>query len=111
MRIGARTPGGGDGRQWTEDEGRAALAELWSSGETMLQFARRRGISVGRLTYWKKRLGKAEPPAAFVEVSVAASSHRQIEIARDGVVVRVREDLDIEHLAHIVEVLGRPRGC
>ncbi|SRR6266487_4108312 len=108
----AKTMGGG-WRQWTEEEGRAALAELARSGEGIVQFARSRGISMGRLAYWKKRLGEGPSGLpAFVEVPLAAAGRGQIEIAHEGVVVRVREDLDVEHLARIVEALARrPRVC
>jgi hypothetical protein len=64
--------------------------------------------------------GRSDPPA-FVEVPLAASGCGQIEIAHDGVVVRVREDLDVEHLARIrrgarvtasrMLTLPRERGC
>jgi hypothetical protein len=109
MGIRARRSGG-CWRQWTEEEGRAALEELARSGEGLVRFAQSRGISTGRLAYWKKRLGEApSDPPAFVEVPLSAAGRGQIEIAHDGVVVRVREDLDVEHLARIVEALGRRR--
>jgi hypothetical protein len=88
--------------------GRAALAELARSGEGLVRFARSRGISTGRLAYWKKRLGEGPSDRpAFVEVPLAVAGGGQIEIAHEGVVVRVREDLDVEHLARIVEALAR----
>lgn len=98
-------------RQWKADEGRAAIAELASSGESVAEFARSRGVSIRRLSYWRKRLGKAEPPA-FLEVAVPTHATRHIDIVRDGVVVRVREDLDVDRLARIVDALaGQSRGC
>jgi hypothetical protein len=97
--------------QWTTDEARAALADYAASGESMADFSRRRRISIRRLTYWQKRLARADSPA-FVEVTVRASERRQIEIVRDGVIVRVREDLDVGRLVQIVEALaGQHRGC
>src|ERR1700736_3993543 len=93
-----KAPGGW--RQWTEDEARAALAELARSGESMAEFARSRGFSTQRVRYWRKRLGAIRAVAAFVPVrlpvaaptTVAAAA---IEIVSGGVTVRVREDLDV----------------
>jgi hypothetical protein len=78
-----------DGRmhwqQWSEAQARKALAELAESGET------------------------ATP--AFVAVPLT-TGRAQIEIASDGVTVRVREDLDLSRLADIIEVVARSgRGC
>jgi transposase-like protein len=105
-------------RHWTEQEARAALAELAQSGLSMARFAQGTGHSIRRLTYWRKRLAETGP-MEFVPVALAplarpsASTERpHIEIAIEGVAVRVREDLDVEHLARIVEALVRqPRGC
>jgi len=97
--------------QWTTDEAKAALADYAASGESMAEFSRSRRVSIRRLTYWRKRLAKAESPA-FVEVTVPAPARPQIEIVRDGVVVRVREDLEVAHLVRIVEALAtQRRGC
>jgi transposase-like protein len=97
--------------QWTADEAEAVLAELASSGKSMAQFARSHGVSIRRLTYWRTRLGKADAPV-FVEVAVPADTTPHIDIVRDGIVVRVREDLDVDRLARIVDALaGQPRRC
>ena len=104
-------------RQWTEGEARAVLAALARSGESSAAFARSRGFSTQRIDYWKKRLGVTSAVPAFVPVrlpDVAASTigPATIEIVYGGVTVRVREDLDVEHVARIVEALaGRGRRC
>jgi hypothetical protein len=112
MDKGRKTAGGRRSwRQWTEQEARAALAELGGSRETPAEFARRRGISTQRIVYWKKRLGESAAPV-FVAVPLAPATRDQIEIALDGITLRVREDLDVEHLADIIGALGRRgRGC
>lgn len=94
-------------RQWTEQQARAALDELAASGESAAVFARRKGVSVQRVAYWRKRL--ASPAGAkFVAVALpAATSPSWIEIAAAGVVVRVREELGVEHVARLVEAIGR----
>lgn len=103
-----------DGRmhwqQWSEGEVRKALVELAESGESLAQFARRKGVSAQRVYYWKKRLAQTATPA-FVAVPLT-TGRAQIEIASDGVTVRVREDLDLSRLADIIEVVARSgRGC
>jgi transposase-like protein len=109
--MGGRTKalGGGERRvhRWTEEEARGALAEFAASGESAAGFARRRGISSQRLAYWSKRLA-ARGTTAFVAVALpAARAAAVIEIAAAGVVVRVREGLDAEHVARLVEAIGR----
>jgi hypothetical protein len=107
----------GGWHQWTEDEARAALAELAGSGRSAAEFARSRGFSIQRIQYWKKRLGAPRAVPAFVPVrlpvtAAIAVTGRIIEIVTGDVTVRVREDLDVEHVARIVEALsGRARGC
>jgi hypothetical protein len=97
--------------RWGEREAREALAELAASGESVERFARRRRVSDQRIYYWKKRIADAAAPA-FVGVSLPSPRVDQIEIAADGVTIRVREDMAPERLAGIVDVLARlGRGC
>ena len=98
-------------RRWTEEQGRAAIGGLARSGMSVNGFARREGISRTRLVYWKKRLGASDTPA-FVALPLPTPRQRQIEIAHGEVVLRVREDFDVEHLARIVHaLLGQAREC
>ena len=53
----------------------------------------------------------------FVPVALALLSRRRpsterphIEIAAAGAIVRVREDLDVDHVARLVEAIGRRLG-
>ena len=50
---------------------------------------------------------------AFVEVAQPARSHRDahIEITRGGVVLRLREDIDVDHLARLVAALAGTSSC
>ncbi len=81
-------------------------------------FARRKGISARRLAYWKTRLAESGP-VSFVSLplpvrpsSVPATERAHIEIACDDIVLRVREDIDVEQLARIAFALGaRTRRC
>jgi hypothetical protein len=117
MGHGAQTTGRHGGwPRWTEDEARTALAELARSGQSMAEFARCRGFSTARIRYWKERLGATAAIPAFVPVSLPVATGAMVRptieiIARD-VTVRVREDLDVEHVARLVEALAnRSRGC
>ena len=108
--MAKKRSGVGGWRQWGADEAREALAELAAGGESAVSFARRRGISTQKLAYWKKRLAIAAEPR-FVAVALpTAPSAAWIEIAAAGVVVRVREDLDIDHVARLVEAIRRRVG-
>jgi len=101
-------------RQWTEEQARSALDEFAASGESAAGYARRTGVSTRRLAYWKGRLAEAGP-TTFVAVALPTSAQPavpalpHIEIDSDGVTVRVREDLDVEHLARIVDALAFAR--
>jgi transposase-like protein len=106
-----RTEGGRWSEAWDEPEARRSLAELARSGESVVEFARRRGVSAQRVYYWRRRLAETRTPA-FVAVPLGPARVGQIEIIADGVTIRVREDLDLERLAEIVEVAARrSRGC
>src|SRR5207302_78157 len=96
-------------QRWTESEAREALAELEASGESVAGFARRKGVSAQRLAYWRKRLGQAVE-TRFVALELPTTASARIEIAAAGVVVRVREDLDVEHVARLVEAIGQRVG-
>ncbi len=99
-------------RQWTEQEARTALEELAGSGQSVAEFARSRQVSAQRLSYWKKRLGDVGRPPAFVAVSLPhASSSSPVEIVSGRIVVRVRDDADVERVARLVEALARRLGC
>lgn len=109
--------GGRFWRQWSEAEARAHLEEFSRTGESAAGFARRKGISTRRLTYWKKRLTSAkgrETKPAFVAVTVPAapSARAEIEVRVAGVAVIAREGCDVELVARVVEALcRRTRPC
>lgn len=105
------TMGGRGWQQWTEQQARAALEELAASGESAASFGRRTGFSRARIAYWRKRLGEVPPPPRFVPIALPAATSAAIEIAAGGVVVRVREEHDVEHVARLVEAIGRRFGC
>lgn len=62
---------------WTQDDARRVLDEWKQAGGTLSAFARSRGIAIGRLYWWKSRLGlPARPrrsPSAFVPAAIIAN--------------------------------------
>ena len=112
-----RVEAGRGSQRWSDDDARTALKELAKSGMSAEDFAEGSGYSAQRLTYWKKRLSAA-PVVSFVPVelpvaSMSTPAQGHIEISCDAVVIRVREDLDVEHVARIAFALsaGRARRC
>ena len=86
------------------------LADWARSGQSASAFAKSRGLSEKRMRYWSKRLGArgAEPAAlSFVPVPLTATTAMgMLELERSGVILRVREDLDVKHVARLVAVLA-----
>jgi len=111
---------GRDGRQpgrrwtqWKEPDARKALAAWRRSGLSAGVFSAREGYSETRLRYWSERLEDEGSPreslasVSFVPVALGnAPRDRHIEIERGGVVLRVREELDVEHVARLVAALS-----
>ena len=98
-------------QRWGEEQGRAVVREWRESGLSGEAFARRKGITGVRLSYWKKRVG-AGNTLAFVAVPMPVSGgggsvQGQIEIEHRGVMVRVRESLDVEHIARLIAAMER----
>ena len=100
---------------WSEAEARAVLDDFTASGLTPTEFCAQRGLSRGRLHYWQRRLSLVPSPRTPAFVSLAlpdpprADAH--IEILRGAVVLRVREDIDVDHLARLVTALAQRAPC
>lgn len=92
--------------QWTETEARTALDDWRASGLGAHAFAKQRGVSAHRLTYWRQRLAPSSP-LAFVPVLAPTRGDARIEIVREGVVLRLRESIEPAVLARIVDALAR----
>jgi hypothetical protein len=100
-------------KQWKEPEAREALASWRRSGLSAGAFCAREGYSQTRLRYWSERLSEQSArsssvsfvPVALGDIRRAHLAH-QIEIEHAGVVLRVREDLDVAQSARLVAALG-----
>jgi hypothetical protein len=100
-----------------EAAGRALVAAWQASGLPQAAFARRRGVSAQRLSYWRLRLGQrvqavTTSDAGFVEIPAAASatppeSRVVVEVNR-GVRVHVTRGFDPVVLRAVVSALAGP---
>ena len=109
-------PSGRRWTQWKEPQARAALASWRRSGLSVAAFCAREGYSETRLRYWSERLGEAlrsgSASMSFVPITVSEVRRvQQIEIERAGVVLRVREDLDVNRVAQLVAALAAKPSC
>lgn len=99
-----------------EAAGRALVTAWQASGVPQAVFARRRGVSAQRLSYWRLRLGQrgkavAASDAGFVEIPSAASpapSGAVIVETNGGVRVHVTRGFDPLVLRAVVSALARP---
>lgn len=103
------------GRYWRETDARAALAVHRASGLSLAGFARRHGLTVQRLRWWRQRLpapASATAPAApqWLPVQLLPEPARgpaaPLEVVvRGGSVIRVPADFDPAVLRRVVAVL------
>jgi hypothetical protein len=102
-----------------EVAGRALVSAWQASGLPQAAFARRRGVSAQRLSYWRLRLvprgklGGAGRGAGFVEIppaAPAASIGRSLLIVEvgDGVRIHVERGFDPVVLRAVVAALSGP---
>jgi len=109
-------------RYWREEEARAVLARLEASGESIASFARRHGIGVQRLRWWRSRLGSSEEttsllpalvPVRVVDrtLAIAAPSRAAIEIVVGRRTVRVTGEFTSDLLLRVVHALEGDASC
>ena len=94
--------------RWTEAKARGVLKDLAECGLSVEAFMRSRGVTRHKLEYWKERLAE-RPAVAFVPVALperAAARPGTLDILVGSIVVRVREDLDVERVAKLVRALS-----
>jgi hypothetical protein len=103
---------------WREPDAEQVLAVWAQSGLTLSAFARQCGLSVRRLTRWKKRLEASGGPR-FHPVEVVgeqpvrgeATSDSGVELVHaSGHRIAVRRDFDPHTLCQLLEVL-EALGC
>ena len=98
-------------RRWTMEDARAALAALDSSGLSTCLFARRAGLDIQRLYYWRRRLSRMpSAPPAFIEVRHRTPSPVEV-VLRSGRLVRVSDSIDPVVLRRLVTALDEDSSC
>jgi transposase-like protein len=105
-------------KRWQLEDGKAMVAALHASGETVAGFARRHGVQEMRVQRWVTRVGSkphapaAGQPVVFAPVRVTTrqateSEHAGgLDVVVGGAVVRVSHGFDGALLRRVVEVLG-----
>lgn len=100
---------------WTEEEARVVLDQWRESGESLAEFARKRGLGAQRLYWWRKRLsGRARSTAliSFVPAKVVSKVEASGGL---GVVVRLPNEVSVDlgdaspaWVAELIRELARP---
>ena len=101
---GARSDKPAQWRKWTLAQACAVLDELETAGKDGARSAPARVVTKRRSRSMQQRPSAPSSPA-FVAVEMPPAA--RIEIEAGGVVVRVREDADVEQVARLVEAIGR----
>ncbi len=93
---------------WTETEATAVPEAFATAGLNTADFFAQRGFLTGCLKYWRQGLAASPTTVtpAFVAVTLPISRRPDAHIERGGLVLRVREDIDVEHLARLVDALA-----
>ena len=98
--------------RWREEEARAVLDHLDSSGLSVREFAAQQQLNALRLYRWRARLGDAHSKVpTFFEVKANAALPLEV-VLRSGQVVRVHDGFDEDTLRRVVMVLdGQSSRC
>jgi transposase len=96
--------------RWPEAERARITAESFASGEAIAQVARRNGVSLGLLHYWRRHaraIGAVEElrlvPVTVAEPAVVGVG--KLELTVRDVTVRVDGDVDISCLRAVIEAI------
>jgi transposase-like protein len=103
---------------WREDDARRIVDAWQDSGESIVAFARRLGLTRQRLSRWVTRLGRSEPGRLhFHPVRVADAAPRRsaaacidIELV-DGRRVRIAPGVAADDLRCVLAVLAEQTAC
>jgi hypothetical protein len=103
------------GERWTEDDARAAVNALRCSGESASAFARRHGMAVQRLVWWRARLVRSAGHKLVPVVVSGTSTERPTEcgaavVLHLGAVCMTIEDASRVSAGWVAEVLNGLRG-
>jgi len=98
--------------RWSDAERARITSESFGSGEPIAQVARRNGVSLGLLHYWRRQaraIGAVEE-LRFVPVTVAVADHAErasggIELSIRDVTIRIAGNVDVPCLRAVLEAV------
>lgn len=107
---------------WSAAEARQVLDHALHSGLTLSAYARRHGLCVRQLYWWRDRVARASPPAvsqpatqlAFVPVVAVAPAPSRgsgVEVVVGDLVVRIERGFCAETLSRAVSALAGGARC
>lgn len=96
--------------RWPDEERARITAESFGPGVSVSQVARRNGVSLGLLHYWRRqvRASGAVEELRFVPVTVAptaGSGTGRLELAIRDVTVRIEGDVEVPQLRAVLEAI------
>ena len=96
--------------RWSDAERARITTESFGSGEPIAQVARRNGVSLGLLHYWRRpaRAIGAVEELRFVPVTVADHAERAsggIELSIRDVTIRIAGNVDVPCLRAVLEAV------
>jgi transposase len=114
----------GEGRRrWSEEEKRAMVAEVLSSGESVSRVARRYNLSPSMLFAWRKLYSDAATPASAASFAPVVITSSEVPLPRDeksqdahpvmeldfesGARLRVRGSADPELVKAVIKAMTR----
>lgn len=96
--------------RWSDAERTRITTESFASGEPIAQVAKRNGVSLGLLHYWRRQarsIGAVEE-LRFVPVTVAAQAERvpgAMELLIRDVTIRIAGNVDVPCLRAVLEAV------
>ena len=98
--------------RWPDAERARITAESFAPGVTVSQVARRNGVSLGLLHYWRRqvRASGAVEELRFVPVAVAqppANAGCRLELVVGDVTVRIAGEVEVAQLRAVLEAIRR----
>jgi transposase-like protein len=100
------------GRRWTAEVAQQVLAAQEASGESLAGFARRQGVPVQRLHWWRRRLSEWERPASreatLVPAIIEGADRAAVKLQVGAITVEVGDARAVpaSWLAELVRALG-----
>ncbi len=96
--------------RWSDEERARITAESFAPGATVSQVARRNGVSLGLLHYWRRqvRASGAVEELRFVPVTMTqatGSEAGRLELTIRDVTVRIEGDVEVPRLRAVLEAI------